>query len=86
MGKGRINSDDENGQESFHLKNREGMMLINFSITNDNLLQFQYLVVITLKSLSHFENFVETLNVTKEITNITFKLCRQLLKKDRFNK
>ena len=42
--------------------------------------------MIILKSLSPFENFVETLNVTKEITNITFKLCRQLLKKDRFNK
>jgi hypothetical protein len=42
--------------------------------------------VITLKSLSPFENFVETLNVTKEITNNTFKLSRQLLKKERFNK
>jgi hypothetical protein len=61
-------------------------MLIKLSITNDNLLQVQDLVAITSKSLSPFENFVETLNVTKEITNITFKLCRQLLKKDRFNK
>jgi hypothetical protein len=85
-GKGRRNSDDENGQEVFHSKNREVMMLIKLSITNDKLLQVQDLVVITLKSLSPFENFVETLNVTKEITNITFKLCRQLLKKDRFNK
>ena len=61
-------------------------MLVKFSITNDNLLQVQDLVVITFKSLSPFENFVETLNVTKEITNITFKLCGQLLKKDGFNK
>ena len=86
IGKGRRNSDDENGQEFFHSKNREVMMLIKFHITNDKLLQVQDLVVITLKSLSPFKNFVETLNVTKEITNITFKLCRQLLKKDRFNK
>ena len=52
-------------------------MLIKLSITNYKLLQVQDLVVIALKSLSPFENFVETLNVTKEITDITFKLCRQ---------
>jgi hypothetical protein len=61
-------------------------MLINLSITNDKFLQVQDLVVITLKSSSPFEKKIETLNVTKEITNITFKLCRQLLKKVRFNK
>ena len=77
-GKGRRKSDYENGKEVFHSNNREVMMLIKLSITNDKLLQVQDLVAITLKSLSPFE----TLNVTKEITNITFKLCRQLLKKD----
>jgi hypothetical protein len=86
IGKGRRNSDDENRKEFFHSKNREVMMLIQFSITNDRLLQVQDLVVITLKSSTPFEKKIETLNVTKEITNITFKLCRQLLKKDRFNK
>ena len=86
IGKGRRNSDDENGHEVFHSKNREVMMLINLSITNDKLLQVQDFVVITLNILSPFENFVETLNVTKEITNISFKLCRQLLKQDIFNK
>jgi hypothetical protein len=86
IGKGRINSDDENGQEFFHSKNREVMMLIKFSITNDKLLQVKDLVVITLKILYPFENFVETLNVIKEIANITCKLCRYLLQKDRFNK
>ena len=84
--KGRRNSNDENGKEVLHFKNREVMMLIKLSIINDKFLQVQYLVVITLKSLSPFENFLETLNVTKEITNITFKLCRQLFKKDIFNK
>ena len=36
IGKGRRNSDDENGQEVFHSKNREVMMLIKNNVSNED--------------------------------------------------